>query len=133
MIKNQPPLSGYAKKLVLVAEDDQFYSHIYQVKLGKEGYEVRVAEDGVQTLKAAREKKPDLIILDLVMPVKDGFETLKEIRADSQLKDVKVLVLTNLGQEEDIRRAKNLGADDYLVKTNMSIHEMMEKVKEYLK
>lgn len=120
------------KKFILVAEDDKFYANIYQVKLAKEGYEVRVAEDGEQTLSEMKKRKPDLLLLDLIMPVKDGFEVLREMKADSILKDIKVLVLSNLGQEEDIKKAKDLGADDYLVKTNMSIQEMMEKVKSYL-
>lgn len=120
-------------KLVLVAEDDKYYANIYRTKLNKEGYEIMVAGNGEEALKAAREKKPALILLDLIMPVKDGFETLKELKADAALKSVKVVVLSNLGQEEDIKKAKNLGAADYLVKTNLSITEMVEKIKGYLK
>lgn len=128
----QPPKKE-VKGYILVAEDDRFYANIYKTKLAKEGYEVVVTGDGVQALKVAREKKPALIILDLIMPVKDGFETLKELKADAVLKSVKVVVLSNLGQEEDIKKAKDLGAVDYLVKTNLSITEMMEKIKGYLK
>jgi len=128
----QPPKKE-VKGYILVAEDDRFYANIYKTKLAKEGYEVVVTGDGVQALKVAREKKPALIILDLIMPVKDGFETLKELKADAVLKSVKVVVLSNLGQEEDIEKAKDLGAADYLVKTNLSITEMMEKIKGYLK
>lgn len=120
-------------QVILVAEDDKFYANIYKVKLTKEGYEVMLAENGEQALKLAREKKPDLILLDLIMPVKDGFETLKELKADSSLRDVKVVVSSVLGQEEDIKKAKDLGADGYLVKTDVSIQEMVDKMKEYLK
>ena len=124
--------SGGAKKYILVAEDDKFYANIYKTKLAKEGYEVVVVGDGAQAIKLARQKKPDLILLDLVMPVKDGFETLKELKADANLKSVKVVVLSNLGQEEDIKKAKELGAQDYLVKTNVSIGQMMSKIKSFI-
>lgn len=120
------------KKLILVAEDDLYYANIYKIKLAKEGYESIVVGNGEWALKFARERKPDLIILDLVMPVKDGFETLKEIRQDENLKDMKVLVLTSLGQEEDAKRAKELGADGYLVKTDIAIADLMKKIKEQI-
>lgn len=126
----QSPQVG--KKSILVAEDDKFYANIYKAKLTREGYDVIIAEDGEKTLEAAREKKPDLILLDLIMPVKDGFETLKELRADEKLKDIKVIVLSNLGQEEDIKKVKDLGIVDYLVKTNVSIQKVVDKVKEHL-
>lgn len=118
---------------ILVAEDDKYYANIYKTKLTAEGFEVVVVRDGKQALKAVREKKPDLILLDLIMPIKDGFETLKELKADKNLKSIKVIVLSNLGQDEDIQKTKDLGAQEYLVKTNMSITEMVEKVKEYFK
>lgn len=117
-------------KFILVSEDDKFYANIYKAKLAKEGYEVAVAPDGQTTLDMARARKPDLLLLDLIMPNKDGFETLKEIREDPNLRDLKVIVLTNLGQEEDIKRVKELGVIDYLVKTNISIHTVVDKIKE---
>lgn len=120
------------KKLVLVAEDDKYYANIYRTKLTKEGYQVVIAKNGEEALKAAQERKPALILLDLVMPVMDGFEALKQLKADVNLKSVKVVVLSNLGQDEDVKKAKALGAVDYLIKTNLSITEMMNKVKSYL-
>ena len=120
-----------ARKFVLVAEDDDFYANIYKVKLTKEGFEVEIARDGSEALKAARARKPDLILLDLIMPNKDGFETLKEIRADVNLKNIKVIALSNLGQEEDIKRVRDLGANDYMIKTNVPLQEVINKVKEY--
>lgn len=120
------------KKTILVAEDDSFYSNIYKFKLNKEGFNVQTATNGDEALKLAKEHKPDLILLDLIMPIKDGFETLKELKQDPTLKDVKVIVISNLGQDEDIIRTKELGAQDYLVKANMSIQEMMDKVKSFL-
>ncbi|MCH7730627.1 response regulator [Patescibacteria group bacterium] len=124
--------SSGPKKYILVAEDDKFYANIYRTKLTKEGYEVVVVGDGAQAMKLARQKKPDLILLDIVMPVKDGFETLKELKADANLKSVKVIVLSNLGQEEDIKKAKELGAVDYIVKANVSIGQMMSKIKSFI-
>lgn len=120
------------KKYILVAEDDSFYSNIYKFKLNKEGFLVETATNGDEALKLIRERKPDLILLDLIMPIKDGFETLRELKDDPALKDIKVIVISNLGQDEDITRTKEMGAQDYLVKANMSIQEMMDKVKSYL-
>ena len=120
------------KKTVLVAEDDAFYSNIYKFKLNKEGLNVLTAVNGQEVLDQARKQTPDLILLDLIMPIKDGFETLKELKADPSLKDIKVIVISNLGQDSDIAKTKELGAADYLIKANMSIQEMMDKIKNYL-
>jgi two-component system, OmpR family, alkaline phosphatase synthesis response regulator PhoP len=121
------------KKRVIVAEDDQFYANIYKVKLGREGYDVVVANNGIEALKAVAEKKPDLILLDLIMPEKDGFETLQDLRKNPDYKDVKVVVISNLGQEEDIKRAEAMGSNGYFVKTNTSVQEMVEIVRSYTK
>ena len=118
------------KKYILVAEDDRFYAKIYQTKLVKEGYDVSVVPDGEQALQAARQRKPDLILLDLIMPVKDGFETLEELKADKNLADVTVVILSSLGQDEDAKRALSLGAKDYFVKTNVTIYDMIRKIGE---
>ena len=120
------------QKYVLIAEDDRFIASAYKVKLEKEGFLVRIGIDGDQTLEFARKTKPDLLILDLVMPVKDGFVVLEELKKDIYLKDIPVVVLSNLGQEEDIKRALQLGASSYLVKTDTTIDTMVSKVKEYL-
>jgi len=120
------------KKFILVAEDDPFYAKIYKLMLTKEGYEVQITEDGVEAMKIARQRKPDLILLDLVMPHKDGFETLEELKTYPKLRSVKVVVLTNLGQQEDKDRIKRLGAQDYIVKSSLSIDQMMERIKSFL-
>jgi len=121
-----------AAKFVIIVEDDKFYGNIYKTKLAKAKFEAVVAGNGEEAIEMARKRKPDLILLDLVMPIKDGFQTLKELKADSNLKDVKVVVLSNLSQQEDVKKAKELGASDYLVKTNMSIKEVMDKIQKYL-
>lgn len=129
----EQPQGQKIKKTILVVEDDVFYSNIYKLKLTKEGYDVIIAEDGQEALKFARVKKPNIILLDLIMPTKDGFQTLRELKADTNLKDIKVVILSNLGQEEDIKEAKTLGAIDYLIKTNYSIQQILEKIGQYLR
>lgn len=117
---------------LLVVEDDKFYANIYRVKFAKEGFDTRLATDGDEALKMAREKKPDLILLDLIIPRKDGFETLKEIKADPKLKDIRVVIFSNLSQDEDVKRVMDAGAHDYIVKANISLQDMVSRVKGYL-
>lgn len=117
---------------LLVVEDDKFYANIYRVKFAKEGFDTRLASDGDEALKMAREKKPSLILLDLIMPRKDGFETLKELKADPELKDIRVVVFSNLSQDEDVKRVMDAGAHDYIVKANISLQDMVSRVKGYL-
>lgn len=120
------------KKYILIAEDDKFYDNIYKVKFENEGCEVRVVTDGVQAIEEAKKRKPDIILLDLVMPVKDGFETLKVLKATPELAGVPMIVLSSLGQEEDAAKVKELGANEYFVKTSITIYDLVNKVKEYL-
>jgi CheY-like chemotaxis protein len=120
------------KPLVLVVEDDVFLVNVHKKKLAKEGFEVLVAGNGNEALSLARENKPDIILLDLIMPIKDGFQALKELKADPELKDIKVVVLSNLGQEEDKQRAMEAGAVDYIVKANVSFREIINQIKRHL-
>ena len=116
-------------KKVLVVEDDQFLSNAYKLKLSKSGFDVSVASDGEIGIKLMKEDKPDIVLLDLIMPNVDGFTCLESIKADDSLKDVPVIVASNLGQDEDVERAKSLGAVDFIIKSNISIEEIVEKVK----
>lgn len=120
------------KQFVLVLEDDPFYANIYKTKLKKEGIDAEVVINGDAAMVAIKKRKPALILTDLIMPGKDGFATLKELKADPALKDIKVIVLSNLSQEEDIRRVKELGAAEYLIKANVSIQEVVDKIKSNL-
>lgn len=120
------------KKFVLVLEDDSFYANIYEMKLKKEGISAEVAMSGDAALTIARATRPALIVTDLVMPGKDGFQVLKELQRDSALKDIPVIVLSNLSQEEDIKRVMALGAREYIVKSNVPINDLIEKIKRYL-
>lgn len=113
---------------VLVVEDETFLVKIYTVKLKKEGFEVTIANDGEEAVRMAAEVKPDLILLDLILPKMNGFEALEKMRANPDNKSTPVIVLSNLGQEEDIKRAEALGADDYLVKANFSIQDIVAKI-----
>jgi len=119
---------------VLVAEDDQFYVDLFQTKLKEAGIDVAVAKDGKETMKTLHTKKPDLLILDILMPVMDGYEVLEAMKKNEKLKDVKIVVLTNLGANgETAKKVKKLGADEYIIKANISIEEMVNRVKAYLK
>lgn len=105
---------------------------VLKEKFEKEGFKVSLAADGVEALSVIKKAKPDLVLLDLVLPKKDGFEVLEEMKASGDLKMIPVIVLSNLGQDEEIKRALNLGAKDYLVKTQHPINEVVEKVRDYL-
>lgn len=120
------------EKYVLIIEDDSFYSNVYKTKIEKEGLSAVLASDGEEALKIAMEKKPALVILDLVMPEKDGFQTLTEMSSDPNLKDIPVVVLSNLSQEEDIKYVMDLGAKEYIIKANIPINELIQKIKKYL-
>jgi CheY-like chemotaxis protein len=117
---------------ILLAEDDTFLARAYQVKLQKSGYTVVLAKDGEEALAKLEKGKPDLILMDLIMPNKDGFETIAAIQSNPQLRGTPIIVASNLGQEEDIDRAMKLGAVDYIIKSEISIQALIDKVSEYL-
>lgn len=119
-------------KKILLCEDEEFVARSYMRKLQFEGYTVLHAHNGKEGLELMRKEKPDLILLDLMMPLKNGFEVLKEMMADDELKNITVIVASNLGQRTDIDEATRLGAKDYIVKSNVSLRELVEKVKGYL-
>lgn len=120
------------KNKILVVEDETFLVKIYSVKLKKEGFDVEIAMDGEAALDAAAKFKPHLILLDLILPKLNGFETLEALRKNDATKKTPVIVLSNLGQDEDITRAESLGADDYLVKANFSIQDVVAKIRDVL-
>jgi DNA-binding response OmpR family regulator len=117
---------------VLVVEDDEFISAIYEKKLTTEGYSVRLAKNGEEALRMMREERPDVVLLDIIMPIMDGFDTLTEMRADEHLKDIRVAVLSNLSDDREMGRMKDLHAIDYLVKANVSVQELAGKVASYI-
>ena len=117
---------------ILIIEDDQRINKVYMAKLSVEGIAVVTALDGEEGLRKVYSEKPDLILLDLMLPRKSGFDILKEIKADPKVKDIPVLILSNLAQEKEIEEGLALGAEDYLVKTDYSIQQVMEKIKKAL-
>lgn len=120
-------------KKILIAEDAIFFAKTYEIKLQNRGYSIIKAVDGEEAVALAKSEKPDLIMLDLIMPKKSGFEALDEIKADSETKDIPIIILSNLDEEEALKKGLSKGAKDYLVKTNSTIDEVMEKIDAYLK
>jgi len=120
------------KITILLAEDDEFIARAYQDGLRRDGFEVLVAPDGQDAMEQIRRKKPDIILLDLIMPVKNGFEVLEDIQLEKELKSIPVIILSNLGQEADIEKGKSMGATDYLVKSDYSMKDVIAKVRECL-
>ncbi|MEW6617308.1 MAG: response regulator [Patescibacteria group bacterium] len=121
------------KNKILVGEDDKNYANIFRLKLEKEGYVVFLASNGREVLEIAKQKDPQLILLDIIMPIQNGFDTLKILKSDPDLLHIPVIMVSNLGQDEDVSKAKKLGASDYLIKANISIQEMIERVKKYIR
>ncbi len=117
---------------VLVAEDDKFLVKAFAAKLAKDGFDVIVAGNGNEAITEAKKNKPDIILLDLIMPQKNGFDALYELKQNEETKDIPVIITSNLSQEIDIKRGKDLGADDYLVKSDTPIQEIIAKIKQVL-
>jgi two-component system alkaline phosphatase synthesis response regulator PhoP len=115
-------------KKILIAEDDKYLANAYRVKLNKAGFEIKIVGDGVEALEVLKSFTPDIILLDLVMPVKDGFTTLTEIKQDPKLKSIPVLIASNLGQKEDLDKGLALGAVDYIVKSDLSLEDLITKI-----
>ncbi len=119
-------------KKILIIEDEELLYNLLQRKLSEEGYETSVAKDGVEGMQMMKEMKPDLILLDIVMPNKNGFEVMDEMQADERLKHIPIIVISNSGQPVEIDKAKDLGAKDWLIKTEFDPQEVIEKVKKQI-
>ena len=116
---------------ILVSEDDIFGSKVYKLKLEKQGFDVIILPDGSEVLAKAIELKPDIIVLDVLTPNKDGFEALKELKENAQTKDIPVLILSALQMDKDIQKGKDLGATDYLPKTNVTMEQVIAKIVQF--
>ncbi len=121
-----------SKKKVVIVEDDEHIYKVYEIKLAKENIASVVARDGEEAVVLITAEKPDLIILDLMIPKKDGFAVLEEIKKNPELARIPVIVISNLGQKSDQERALALGANEYLIKVNYPIQDIVDKVKGYL-
>ena len=117
---------------VLLVEDDTFLSNIYQKKFAMEGFKVTTADNGEAGFLAAQKKTPDIILLDILLPKMDGFTVLEKLKKDPTTKDIPVILLTNLGQKDDVEKGLNLGAVDYLIKAHFKPGETVEKVRKAL-
>ncbi len=120
-------------KKILIVEDDRFLRELIVKKLANEGYEVIEAMDGEQGIQKTKETKPDLMLLDLILPGIDGFEVLARKKDDATIASIPVIVLSNLGQKEDVEKGLGLGAVDYLIKAHFTPGEIIEKVRNILK
>src|SRR3989344_2107708 len=118
---------------VLVVDDDEFFRKVYASKLKAEGFEVSTASNGEEALKSVSEEKPDLILLDLIMPQKDGFEVLEDMGKDPDLKKIPVVIFSTLEQKEDVDRAMELGAADYINKSEVNVDDLKSKLSKLLK
>ena len=121
-----------SQRTILIVEDDEFLRSLAAKRLEKEGYHIAVAVDGESALNVAVETRPALILLDLLLPGLDGFEVLKQVRANEVVGKVPVIVFSNLGQRQDIEKAKELGADDFLIKANFTLDDLAERITQKL-
>jgi len=121
-----------SSKTVLLVEDDRFLSSLLKNRLTKEGVNVLYAEDGEVALQILRDQRVDLVLLDIILPKKSGFEVLEEIQQNPLLKNGPVIIISNLGQEGDMARGKELGAIEYFVKAQTSIDDLVKKIKEFI-
>jgi len=115
-------------KIILLIEDEEIIVDLLQKKLGDIGYDVIVARDGEEGLEKVRQVKPDLILLDIIMPKMGGFEVMENISRDSELKKIPIIIISNSGQPVELDRAKALGAKDWLIKTEFDPQEVIDKI-----
>ena len=118
---------------ILIAEDDPTLGSILSEKLRKWNYQVSLAKNGLETMEMIVSEKPDLLLLDILMPIKNGMEVLEEMAEKGYIKEVPVIIISNSGQPVEVERAKELGVEDYLIKTNFDPQDVLEKVAKVLK
>ena len=131
--ENLNPKNQGSMKKILIIEDDRFLRELIARKLTDEGFDTSEAGEGEQGLKKIKEEKPDLVLLDLILPSIDGFEVLSRMKEDPKLSAIPVIILSNLGQREEVERGLKLGAIDYLIKAHFTPGEIIEKIKSVLK
>ena len=117
---------------ILIVEDEESLVRALKDNLEMEGYAVGTATNGEEAIKELQKQPPNIILLDLLMPKRDGFYVLEEVKKNPQWKKIIVIVLSNLGGDQEIKQAIDMGADDYFVKSQHPIEEVIKKVKEYL-
>ncbi len=125
-------LAAIMNKKIFLVEDDLFLASLLKNKFFEAGFDVICAQDGEQAIKILKDQKPDIIILDLILPKKNGFEVMQEINKNPVINKAPIIIVSNLGQDEDISRGKELGAIEYFVKARISIEDLVEKIKKFL-
>ena len=120
------------KKKILLVEDDTALAAVYRARLDLEGFDIQEVNDGEKALSAALEYKPDLILLDVMMPKISGFDVLDILRNTPETSNIRVIMLTALSQDKNKQRAEELGVDEYLVKSQVVISDVVERVKHHL-
>ncbi len=118
---------------ILLVEDDPFLVEVYSTKFKEEDFEVRVARDGEECFKKIKEKRPDLILLDIVLPSLNGWEILRKLKNENIIDDLNIVILSNLGQKEEVEKGIDLGAARYLIKAHHTPTEVVREVKKALK
>ncbi len=126
------PKKNTKKQTILLVEDDEFLANMYKTKLELEKYNVIMASNGESALRIINEKELDLILLDIVLPKISGFEVITRIKTNKESKAIPVIMLTNLGQKEDIEKGLKLGADEYLIKAHFLPSEVIGKIKKLI-
>lgn len=126
-------MSDEIKKKIAVVEDDQFLSKAFILKLNAAGFDAIAIRDGQDAFDTISREMPDLVLLDLMLPKRSGFDILADLKKDEKLKNIPVIIMSNLGQEEEVQRGLSLGASEYLVKTNIKLEEVVNKINTYLK
>jgi len=122
-----------ANPKILFVDDDNFLRKVYEAELKEKNFDVVLAVDGEEGLEKAQLEDPDLIILDMIMPKKSGFEVLTELQRNQKTRNIPVIILSNLGQREEVEKGMKLGADDYLVKAHFTPAEIVDKIKNLLR
>lgn len=128
---DEPKTTAVTKKILLV-EDDDALANVYLMRLKAEGFEIQRVSNGEDALAAAKAQKPDLVLLDAMMPKVSGFDVLDILRNTPETANLKIVMLTALSQESDKERAQGLGVDDYLVKSQVVITDVIDRVKYHL-
>lgn len=121
-----------SKRKILIIEDDPFLLSMYVTKLESNDFDVASEENGEKAVAAIKRESPDLMLLDILLPGKDGFEILEEMKKDDTIKNTPVILLTNLGQRKDIEKGLELGAQDYLIKAHFTPSEVITKIEKVL-
>lgn len=125
-------MAGILNKKILLVEDEPILSNLLRQRLEKENFQVTLARDGSEAIKSLKQEKPDLILMDIILPKISGFEVMEAMKSDPTLQSAPVVVISNLGQESDVERGQSLGAVGYFVKAQLSVEDLVSKVKEFL-